>query len=99
MACWVTLDELKPLLDNIGGEGVHIEMDFHNEREVEQALRIVEEYQSKDETDREVENIINRIELRVDSGKSATALDEKKILLLDGAMGTMIQQYHLSEED
>ena len=99
MACWVTLDELKPLLDNIGGEGVHIEMDFHNEREVEQALRIVEEYQSKDEADREVENIINRIELRVDNGKSATALDEKKILLLDGAMGTMIQQYHLSEED
>ena len=79
MACWVTLDELKPLLDNIGGEGVHIEMDFHNEREVEQALRIVEEYQSKDEADREVENIINRIELRVDNGKSATALDEKKL--------------------
>ena len=98
MACWVTLDELKPLLDNIGGEGVHIEMDFHNEREVEQALRIVEEYQSKDEADREVENIINRIEMRVDSGKSATALDEKKILLLDGAMGTMIQQYHLHED-
>ena len=98
MACWVTLDELKPLLDNIGGEGVHIEMDFHNEREVEQALRIVEEYQSKDEADREVENIINRIELRVDNGKSATALDEKKILLLDGAMGTMIQQYHLHED-
>ena len=98
MVCWVTLDELKPLLDNIGGEGVHIEMDFHNEREVEQALRIVEEYQSKDEADREVENIINRIELRVDNGKSATALDEKKILLLDGAMGTMIQQYHLHED-
>ena len=98
MACWVTLDELKPLLDNIGGEGVHIEMDFHNEREVEQALRIVEDYQSKDEADREVENIINRIELRVDNGKSATALDEKKILLLDGAMGTMIQQYHLHGE-
>ena len=98
MACWVTLDELKPLLDNIGGEGVHIEMDFHNEREVEQALRIVEEYQSKDEADREVENIINRIEVRVDNGKSATALDEKKILLLDGAMGTMIQQYHLHED-
>ena len=46
MACWVTLDELRPLLDAIGGDGVHIEMDFHNEQEVEQALRIVEEYQS-----------------------------------------------------
>ena len=109
MACWVTLDELKPLLDNIGGDGVHIEMDFHNEREVEQALRIVEEYQSKDEADREVENIINRIELREDRGKFlakacvlkkrlATAFDGKKILLLDGAMGTMIQQYHLRKE-
>ena len=44
MACWVTLDELKPLLDHIGADGVHLEMDFHNEKEVEQAMRIVEEY-------------------------------------------------------
>ena len=44
LASWVTLDELKPLLDNIGVDGVHLEMDFHNEHEVEQALRIVEEY-------------------------------------------------------
>ena len=46
MACWVTLDELNPLLDNIGADGVHLEMDFHNEQEVEQAMRIVEEYSS-----------------------------------------------------
>ena len=46
MACWVTLDELKPLLDHIGADGVHLEMDFHNEKEVEQAMRIVEEYTS-----------------------------------------------------
>ena len=46
MACWVTLDELRPLLDNIGGDGVHLEMDFHNEAEVEQAMRIIEEYQT-----------------------------------------------------
>lgn len=46
LASWVTLDELKPLLDNIGADGVHLEMDFHNEREVEQAMRIVEEYRS-----------------------------------------------------
>ena len=72
MVCWVTLDELRPLLDNIGGEGVHIEMDFHNEREVEQAMRIVEEYEKK---------------------------VSEKILVLDGAMGTMIQQYQLREED
>lgn len=44
MACWVTLDELKPLLDHIGVDGVHLEMDFHNEKEVEQAMRIIEEY-------------------------------------------------------
>ena len=44
MACWVTLDELKPLLDHIGADGVHLEMDFHNEKEVEQDMRIVEEY-------------------------------------------------------
>ena len=44
MACWVTLDELKPLLDHIGVDGIHLEMDFHNEKEVEQAVRIVEEY-------------------------------------------------------
>ena len=62
MACWVTLDELRPLLDNIGGDGVHLEMDFHNEREVEQALRIIEEYQSHDSVDDEVNEIIRLIE-------------------------------------
>ena len=118
MACWVTLDELKPLLDNIGGEGVHIEMDFHNEREVEQALRIVEEYKAhpqplpkegasvitihhdelKDEADIEVERIIQSIE---SSKKTLIPLGGGggRLLLLDGAMGTMIQQYHLCEED
>lgn len=43
MACWVTIDELRPLLENIGCNGVHLEMDFHNEDEVEQALEIVEQ--------------------------------------------------------
>lgn len=47
MACWVTLDELRPLLDNIGGDGVHLEMDFHNEAEVEEAMKIVEEYRGR----------------------------------------------------
>lgn len=46
MACWVTVDELKPLLDAIGTDGVHLEMDFHNESEVEQAMRIIEEYRN-----------------------------------------------------
>lgn len=62
MACWVTLNELRPLLDNIGGDGVHLEMDFHNEREVEQALRIIEEYQTRDSVDDEVNEIIRLIE-------------------------------------
>lgn len=35
MVCWVILDELKFLLDNIGVDGVYLEMDFYNEREVE----------------------------------------------------------------
>ena len=112
MACWVTLDELRPLLDNIGGAGVHIEMDFHNEREVEQALRIVEEYQSKDSDDRRVEEIIRLVEsgqsnkqhqnteVTADKTRHTFPLsDTKKIMILDGAMGTMIQQYGLREED
>ena len=43
-ANWVTLDELEPLLDNVGAAGMMLSMDFHNEREVEQALKIVEKY-------------------------------------------------------
>ena len=115
MACWVTLDELRPLLDNIGGDGVHVEMDFHNEQEVEQALRIVEEYEHsrnlhpanvKDDVDREVEEIIRKVESR-DSRESRSSRESRnsreipsnRILVLDGAMGTMIQQYGLREED
>jgi len=114
MACWVTLDELRPLLDNIGGEGVHIEMDFHNEREVEQAMKIVDDFKTnrnmhpsdlKDEADREVEEIIRRVESSssLPQGNQTSplleGLGDTRILVLDGAMGTMIQQYHLSEED
>ena len=78
MACWVTLDELRPLLDNIGGDGVHLEMDFHNEREVEQALRIIEEYQSHDSVDDEVNEIIRLIESpkeQVKANKPAAGAD------------------------
>ena len=120
MACWVTLDELRPLLDNIGGDGVHLEMDFHNEREVEQAMRIIEEYQqarqtsplltsphrggNQEEADREVEEIIRRVESDTLSKQKASPsrgrLEEaSKLLVLDGAMGTMIQQYGLRDED
>ena len=93
MACWVTLDELRPLLDNIGGEGVHIEMDFHNEREVEQALKIVEEYQGRDSSLFTLHSSLNN------SSLFTFPFSLNRILLLDGAMGTMIQQYHLREED
>ena len=121
MACWVTLDELRPLLDNIGGDGVHLEMDFHNEREVEQAMKIVDDFQTarllhpadfKDEADREVEEIIRLTEAsfsRQSSGSSLSSnssntsepkeIPTDRILLLDGAMGTMIQRYQLREED
>ena len=133
MACWVTLDELRPLLDNVGGNGIHLEMDFHNECEVEQAMRIIEEYQESedqraksqtataaihvptaiDDADREVESIIQRVEAglaaelaaeegsRANEEASHTAFPASlnRILVLDGAMGTMIQQYNLREED
>ena len=100
MACWVILDELRPLLDNIGGDGVHLEMDFHNEREVEQAMRIIEEYQSHDEVDEEVKEIIRLIESPTETVKTdRPAFPTNRILVLDGAMGTMIQQYQLREED
>jgi len=44
MPCWVSLDELKPLLDSIGAKGLNILMDFKSEKEIEAALRIVEDY-------------------------------------------------------
>ena len=100
MACWVTLDELRPLLDNIGGDGVHLEMDFHNEREVEQAIRIIEEYQSHDEVDDEVREIIRLVESPDESVKHPRSeFPTDRVLVLDGAMGTMIQQFQLREED
>ncbi len=43
-ANWVTLDELQPLLDNVGTDGLLLSMDFHNENEIEQALKIIEKY-------------------------------------------------------
>lgn len=44
LASWVTLDELKPLLDNVGTDGLSIMLDFHHEDEIEQALAIAQEY-------------------------------------------------------
>ncbi|NMA75429.1 MAG: hypothetical protein GX963_15055 [Bacteroidales bacterium] len=44
MANWVTLDELKPLLDNVGNQGLNIQMDFKNESEIDEALKIIDSY-------------------------------------------------------
>lgn len=135
MACWVTLDELKPLLDNIGGNGVHLEMDFHNEDEVEQAMKIVEEYRERPaivheendiiairsdnsdndvfDADAEVTRIIEKVEresaaenhadksvrIELDRDSKLFKAMDRRVLVLDGAMGTMIQTYHLTEND
>ena len=84
LCSWVTLDELPALLDAIGTDGVHLEMDFHNEHEVEQALEIVERASQTSK----VTGV---------GGEKGEA--DSRILVLDGAMGTMIQQYHLTEHD
>jgi len=44
MANWVTIDELQPLLDNVGNQGLHINVDFKSEKEIEKALKIVQQY-------------------------------------------------------
>jgi hypothetical protein len=44
MPCWVELNELKPLLDNVGAEGLNILMHFKSERDIEEALKIADEY-------------------------------------------------------
>lgn len=96
MACHLTVDEIKPLLNNIGTEGIHLEVDFQNEKEVEEAMKIIESFKHSDcccgnqHVEREgllnpqVRNIVEEL--------------DKRILVLDGAQGTTIQQYKLSEE-
>lgn len=44
MINWVQLDELKPLLDNVGNQGLHINVDFKSEKEIDEALEIVKDY-------------------------------------------------------
>ncbi len=44
MANWVTLDELEPLIDNIGTDGLHINVDFKSEKDIDAALKIVDKY-------------------------------------------------------
>jgi hypothetical protein len=44
MASWVTLDELEPLLDRVGAEGMSLLMDFKTETDVDRAMEIAEKY-------------------------------------------------------
>ena len=44
MINWVQLNELEALLDNIGTQGLNIQMDFKSEKDIEKALNIVEKY-------------------------------------------------------
>jgi len=44
MANWVTFDELEPLIDNVGNQGLHINVDFKSEKDIETALKIVDKY-------------------------------------------------------
>jgi hypothetical protein len=44
MINWVQLNELEALLDTLGNRGLNIQMDFKSEKDIEQALNIVEKY-------------------------------------------------------
>lgn len=44
MACWVEPDQLAALLDAVGAKGMHIEMNFQNQRQIEQAAMVVDRY-------------------------------------------------------
>jgi hypothetical protein len=44
MANWVQPNELQPLLDSVGNQGLHINIDFKSEKEIDEALKIVEQY-------------------------------------------------------
>lgn len=100
MACHLSVDEIKPLLENIGTEGVHLEVDFQNEKEVEQAMKIVDDFKKHNNgcacgCEHTVEN---KKELLCPQKADLEAEMKKRILVLDGAQGTTIQQYKLTEE-
>jgi len=44
MPAWVEVDELQPLLDAVGAEGVNILMHFNDEQEIDRALEIAAQY-------------------------------------------------------
>lgn len=115
MACWVTIDELRPLLDAIGIEGVHLEMDFHNEAEVEEAMKIVEEYRQKAAEKKALEakqaaeakhvcqcQASESFEIVREAPQEKAAITDymkERVLVMDGGFGTTLQEYHLTEKD
>ena len=44
MANWITLDELEPLLDQVGNQGLHLNIDFKTEHDIEAELKIIQKY-------------------------------------------------------
>jgi hypothetical protein len=44
MANWIQPAELEPLLDQVGAQGLHLNLDFHSEKEIDDALNLVERY-------------------------------------------------------
>ena len=44
MPCWVEVDELEPLLDTIGPEGVNVLMHFTSERDIDAATEIAAKF-------------------------------------------------------
>ncbi len=44
MATWVEVDELAPLLDAVGPDGVHVLMNFKSPNDIDRALEIAERY-------------------------------------------------------
>ncbi|MBN1362715.1 MAG: hypothetical protein JW993_19105 [Sedimentisphaerales bacterium] len=44
MPCWVELDELYPLLDNVGPEGLNILMHFRSESDIDKAWAMTDKY-------------------------------------------------------
>lgn len=44
MLNWVQLDELEPLIQAVGNQGLHINVDFKNEGEIDKALAILQPY-------------------------------------------------------
>ncbi len=89
MISWVTLPELRPLLEAIGTEGVHLEMDFHNEQEVEEAQRIIADVRANQQKRG------HKPMLAVERPPLAE-LVKQRVLIFDGAMGTTVQSYHLT---